>query len=70
MYMFSIAPNVDPRGQGILWRRAPPSKTNCADSGREADFCLADIQIESASVDFLASCRRSGVSKRAFGDLL
>ena len=55
MYMFSIAPNVDPHGQGIQWRRAPPSKTNCADSGREADFCLADVQIESASVDFLES---------------
>ena len=42
----------------------PPSTTNCAVCGREADFFL--VQIKSANIDFLA-LQRSDVSKRAIG---
>ena len=59
---------MDPHCQRILWRRAPLSITNCAVSGREANFLLADVKIESANIDLLA-LRRIGVSTRAIGNV-
>ena len=48
---------MDPLCQRILWSLLPlPSITNCAISGREADFFFADVLIETANI---------GISKRA-----